>query len=365
MAVHNAVGVVGKDPTTGAAIPLVTTTDHRVGLAAFLRRITGTARAKTGKIKGGRSANLNVGGTSGWAYTVQPGALVVGLTDTGGAYVIVNDGSVTLATDPAPGSGSRTDIIYMGQADAFDSTATVTQALLGVARGPAAATGTPIDPAIPVGAVEIGRNRMTSAATTTSSTGNTISSLADFTTAAGGVNYYGTAAAMAADTSRDAGDIAYVSSAQRAYLRRGVNTDSQLVLVEDIPAPPTVQARSGSSYAAGGLLIDGGKYRTVGTVSVTVPAGTTGILRAWFGIYAGLVSGGNYSGSLYVIVDGTTIRSVPYGNHGRAGYSQFNINEPGYKLAAGAHTITIALDTDAGETQFEMWDGRYSVSAEW
>lgn len=363
MTVRNSVGVVDKNTSDGSAIPVISTTDHRMGMAAFLRRDGGTARARTGKLKGGPSANLNVLGTAGWAYQVQPGVLVLSVSDTGGAYVVPNDGVVQVATDPSPSTGSRVDRIYMGQADAFDAnTGTTTQPILGVARGAVATTGTPADPAIPAGTVEIARNVMAASATNTLSSGNNITTMNEWTTASGGVNYYATTGIRDADQSREIGDICYVHSTQRPYLRKPNGAESQIVLTEDLPPAVTVKGRSTIGYADNGVTVTDGVTRTAASATVTVPAGSRGILSVWFGIHIGASTTNGWAGVLVITVDGTNIRLIRYGNHGRSGFSQFTIVEPGYSLAPGTHTIQTQVQTNGGSAAVELWDGETTIS---
>jgi len=214
MTARNTIGVVGKSGSN--AVPVTTTTDTRFTLAALLRRASGM-RARTGTVRGSTGGNLFVSGTAGWAYSVEPGAAVIAPDAASGAYIVTNDGTLSVATSVKPATGSRIDIIYIVQKDAWDRAAVTTAAEIGVAVG-TSSVGTPVAPALPDGALELARNTMTSAATTTLSAGNSIVNTAPFTTMAGGIVGYRDATEEAADTGARAGDLSYRMDYGRAQL---------------------------------------------------------------------------------------------------------------------------------------------------
>jgi len=98
-----------------------------------------------------------------------------------------NDGNVVIGTTGvgstvpvAPGAGlQRIDIAWTRHQSAGENgdpattVANASEPLFGVESGVAAASS-PVAPTIPAGAIELGRNTMTSAATSTASAGNTI-----------------------------------------------------------------------------------------------------------------------------------------------------------------------------------------------
>ncbi len=134
-----------------------------------------------------RSTALLVTGTSGWAYRVAKCWLVTQTAAADGYHLWGNDGNVDLdvsdtgAALTAPAAGlSRIDIIYARHASRGDNSDTTSTPLLAVAKGTAHAVS-PADPTLPTGALELGRNLMTSAATSTLSTGNTITQTAPLT----------------------------------------------------------------------------------------------------------------------------------------------------------------------------------------
>lgn len=119
-----------------------------------------------------RSSTALVTGTDGWAYQVDTAGFVTQNAAADGYHVFGNDGAVTVVTDPAPGAGlQRMDRVWVRH-QSTETGDTSAEPLLGVARGAAASTATA--PSIPAGAIELARNVMTSAATSTGSTGNTI-----------------------------------------------------------------------------------------------------------------------------------------------------------------------------------------------
>lgn len=113
----------------------------------FSRRADGSPRQ-------GLLTPLTVAGTSGWAYSVPAASWVTSRGAVDGVVLSGNDGTVQVATDPAPATGSRIDIIYVLNRD-VDNADTDSEAIVGVAVG--AASGTPVAPSIPAGAMEIAR----------------------------------------------------------------------------------------------------------------------------------------------------------------------------------------------------------------
>jgi hypothetical protein len=135
--------------------------------------------ASTGVLPGGASPLLT--GDATWAYNVGIANFVTSRGASDGDQLYGNDG-VTLigatgvgSTVPiAPGAGlSRIDIAWTRHPTNGENGDTSSEPLFGVASG-TAASSSPVAPVIPAGALELGRNLMTSAATSTLSAGNTI-----------------------------------------------------------------------------------------------------------------------------------------------------------------------------------------------
>ncbi len=132
--------------------------------------------ASTGVLPGADSPLVT--GTTGWSYQVGRCHIVSSRGTSDGYHLWGNDGVVTIPTADdgsslnAPGSGSRIDIIYGRHPSNGENNDTTSQPYFAVRKG--TANPNPQAPTIPTGAVELGRNTMTSSATSTGSTGNSI-----------------------------------------------------------------------------------------------------------------------------------------------------------------------------------------------
>jgi hypothetical protein len=153
---------------------------------------TGGVGARSGILPGADSPLVT--GDATWAYNVGLFHTFVSRSASDGGTVYGND-SVALigatgvgSTVPiAPGAGlSRIDIAWTRHptagenGDGATTVALASEPMFGVASG-VAASSNPVAPTIPAGAFEVGRNLMTSAATSTLSVGNTITQSALFT----------------------------------------------------------------------------------------------------------------------------------------------------------------------------------------
>lgn len=107
---------------------------------------------------------LTVSGTTSWSYLVTAGHYAVNRPGAG-TIVAPNDGPVEIPTDPAPGTGSRIDIIYVKHNDP-DQGDPDGLPYVAVAKG--VASGTPAPPAIPAGALELARKTVAAGDTNTS-----------------------------------------------------------------------------------------------------------------------------------------------------------------------------------------------------
>lgn len=163
-----------KDTTRGTAP--VETRKTQAGLVA---PVSGSYVAGlSGVLPSGRV--VLVQGTAGWAYQVLGFHAVTSRGETDGVQIFGNDGPVTVGTGgvgttvpAAPGSGlQRIDIVWVMHPSAGDNADTSSEPVFGVSSGTPASV--PTAPTIPTGALELARNTMTSAATTTASAGNSI-----------------------------------------------------------------------------------------------------------------------------------------------------------------------------------------------
>jgi hypothetical protein len=151
-----------------------------------VRKTVAALFARPGILPGGASPLLT--GDATWAYNVGVANFVTSRGASDGDQLYGND-SVALigatgvgSTVPiAPGAGlSRIDIIWTRHPTNLENADTSSDPLFGVASG-VAASSSPVAPVIPAGALELGRNLMTSAATSTLSAGNTITQSALYT----------------------------------------------------------------------------------------------------------------------------------------------------------------------------------------
>lgn len=144
-----------------------------------VRKVLAALFSSTGVLPGGTTPLMT--GTAGWAYAIGSANFVTSRSAADGTQVYGNDGSVTIGTTGvgssvpiAPGAGlQRIDIAWTRHPSNTENADTSSEPLFGVASGVAAASN-PVAPTIPAGALELGRNTMTSAATSTLSAGNTI-----------------------------------------------------------------------------------------------------------------------------------------------------------------------------------------------
>jgi len=151
-----------------------------------VRKTVAALFARPGILPGGASPLLT--GDATWAYNVGVANFVTSRGASDGDQLYGND-SVALigatgvgSTVPiAPGAGlQRIDIAWTRHPTNTENADTASEPLFGVESGVAAASN-PVAPVIPAGALEIGRNTMTSAATSTLSAGNTITQSALYT----------------------------------------------------------------------------------------------------------------------------------------------------------------------------------------
>lgn len=145
--------------------------DTRGTTAAEVRK--GIAGLLTGPgVLPGSSSPL-VQGTASFAYQVNAGAWATPGGSGGGLHLWGNDGPLEVSTDPAPAAGlSRIDVIYAVHPSATENGDTTSEPVVAVAKGTPASS--PVAPSLPPRAIELARNTMTSAATSTASAGNTI-----------------------------------------------------------------------------------------------------------------------------------------------------------------------------------------------
>lgn len=163
MALYYSIGAALNDDTTGTE-PI----DWRKTLEGLVTSVGVLPGADSPLVSGVSGEMKYRVGVATWA--TPEGA-------SGGVHLWGNDGAYDVTTDAAPGSGlSRIDIIYAMHTSNGENGATASTPTVDVEIGTPASS--PIAPAIPPNAIELARNTMTSAATDTAGTGNTIAQTA-------------------------------------------------------------------------------------------------------------------------------------------------------------------------------------------
>ncbi|WP_066586323.1 hypothetical protein [Cellulomonas timonensis] len=163
-----------------------TTLDTRHDWAALLAS-AGAGAIRSGVFPGAPAALVTGTAGPGWAYNVAPASYATSRGATDGAHVFRGVGGDTVPTIAAPGTAgaSRIDIVYVHQPSKTENGDANSYPVFGVANGAPVTTGSPMPPTIPAGAYELMRNTMTSAATSTASSGNTITQTWRYTALAG------------------------------------------------------------------------------------------------------------------------------------------------------------------------------------
>lgn len=156
--------------------------DARKALAGLLAPVSALG-ARQG-ILAGPGDPLRVTGTAGWTYRVAAGHVVSSRSDVDGAVLWGNDGAAdTAAVAAAPASGARYDLIWMRHQDPDAGESDTPE--LGVTSG--AASGTPVRPTVPAGAVVLAEALVSAGATSTSHANVTITQVLGKTVARGGI----------------------------------------------------------------------------------------------------------------------------------------------------------------------------------
>lgn len=205
-------------------------------------------------------------GSGAWAYQVRASGLVTTRGSADGAHLFGNDGTTAVATTPAPGAGlSRIDIIWVRHPSAGDNSDTTSEPEFGVTQG--APASVPLAPAIPAGALELARNTMTSAATSTTSAGNTISQTAPragvrgaafrigrtkLPVESGPVGQYGEAAVLICDATTASGNVRLTLAGQITGTVAG-----DVVVVRVREGSPTGTERTAATYTIPPALVMG------------------------------------------------------------------------------------------------------------
>lgn len=167
-------------------------------LPAEFRKALGGLLTGPGVLPGG--SDPLVQGTAGFAYQVNAATWATPGGSGGGLHLWGNDGPMTVSdvlwpperegeSLAAPAAGlSRIDIIYAVHPSKGENGDTDSEPVVAVAKGTPASS--PVDPSLPPRAIELGRNTMTSAATSTTGPGNSIQQSAPRILVGGGLYPY-------------------------------------------------------------------------------------------------------------------------------------------------------------------------------
>jgi len=154
--------------------------EARRALAGMLIRNSATA-PRSGLIA---PPDTVVQATPGWSYSIVPINPVVNRTTDEGAYVFSFEGTTTVTTDPAPGTDSRWDLIYVKQND-IEKGDPDNLPILGVVKGTPAASPSKPTSSVPDGALVLAEARIYSGSTSTQHASNTLAQVFPYTGLAG------------------------------------------------------------------------------------------------------------------------------------------------------------------------------------
>lgn len=241
----------------GDGVGVVTPLDDRLWQIGMWTKTATKNLIRAGLLYNGSSTIVT--GTAGMSYDVAPFAAVSTRGATQGVVPFANDATANVATTAAPGSNSRIDSVYAWPRD-FAIDGVDSDPVLGVAQGTPAASPTPPSLAAFPGAIELARITVPAGVTATNS-GTTITQVAPFTAAAGGVVPFRSTA------ERDAGSY---NEGQLGWL---LDTDTYQVysgsawqtIVTSQPGLVPIVPTSTGTVAAGGKVT----FSAVSSVSIT------------------------------------------------------------------------------------------------
>jgi len=150
--------------------------EARRALAGMLIRNSATA-PRSGLIA---PPDTVVQSTPGWSYSIVPINPVINRTADEGAYVFSFEGTTTVTTDPAPGTDSRWDLIYVKQNDTEKGDPD-NLPVLGVVKGTPAASPSKPTSSVPSGALVLAEARIYAGSTSTQHASNTLAQVFPYT----------------------------------------------------------------------------------------------------------------------------------------------------------------------------------------
>jgi hypothetical protein len=167
---------------------VVTDEDHRLAQGGLVALNGSGMAVRTGVLSGPGTLSLISGTAATGTMTVTVAAhhWVTSRGNTDGIYLGAVETATTVNIAAAPGANSRIDLIYDKQNDSGstitpDGSTTMT---VGAVTGTAAVS--PVKPALPVGALELGTITIAAGTTSTNGAGSTIANTAAQTTTRGG-----------------------------------------------------------------------------------------------------------------------------------------------------------------------------------
>lgn len=327
---------VRKDATAGTSPQ-----DARLALAGLT-----TSSSGLGVVPGVLSGGF-VTGMSAWTYSVGHGHFVTTRGAGEGAHLFSVDGATTTeAVSAAPASGSRYDLIWVRQRD-VDLGDADSAAVVGVTSG--SSSGSPSKPygSVPAGALVLAEAQVFAGATQTDHASVTITHVATFVAARGGVIPARNASAL------DALVTAANPSGDRPVLVRLQSTGEMLEHAgagwQHLPsAPGVLPSLEGTNSSA--------------PVALTTVPGTTGDLLSP-GLTLNLVAparvfvfaevhalpGGNAAGDLIVTRNGATVLTRPW--HSRStSQQQWPSLGRWITVPAGASTFNVRASLNVGSS---------------
>ncbi len=126
--------------------------------------------------------NIVAASASSMVYPVAPFEAVISRSAAEGVYILSVSGTTNVATDPAPGTGSRWDIVYIKQNDT-DKGDPNNNGVLDVVKGTPGTS--PTKPTVPTGALALAEARIFAGTTAASGGANTITQLHTWTASRG------------------------------------------------------------------------------------------------------------------------------------------------------------------------------------
>lgn len=176
---------------TGGAPSPVSAADHRLALAGLIAAAGPGMAARTGILMAPGATALLTGTSATGTMTVNIAAhhWVTSRADADGVYIGAKEATSTVNIAAAPGSNSRIDLVYAKQNDTAVSTSVSPDGTQGPEYGVVTGTPavTPVKPALPVGAIELGTVTVAAGATATNGAGVTIANSGPLTTVRGGL----------------------------------------------------------------------------------------------------------------------------------------------------------------------------------